>query len=192
MSVLLRPDIALLEVTQITLITGLAVCRALRAATGCDALIKWPNDIVIGGKKLVGILTEMAAEAERINYVVTGIGVNVNHQEFPEALAKKATSLYLETGTPFRRASLIRQILTELEDCYDRFITEASCDLLTPYKELCVSLGKQVSVERTGETIQGTAVDINHQGELVIRTKDGALVPIHSGEVAVQGIYGQQ
>lgn len=190
MSVLLRPDITPYEVAKITLIAGLAVCRALRSASGVDARIKWPNDIVVGGKKLVGILTEMAAESDRINYVVTGIGINVNQKQFPEEISAKATSLYLETKTPWARAPLVRSVLCELEDFYDRFITEASFDLLIPYKELCVSLGRQVSVQRGDQTITGTAVDINSKGELVIQTKEGNLFPINSGEVAVQGIYG--
>lgn len=190
MSVLLRPSITPYEVTKITLIAGLAVCRALRTAAGVDARIKWPNDIVAGGRKLVGILTEMAAESDRINYVVTGIGINVNQKQFPEELSAKATSLFIESKTIWSRAPLVRSVLCELEDCYDRFITEASFDLLTPYKELCVSLGRQVSVQRNDRTITGTAVDISPQGELVIKTQQGALIPINSGEVAVQGIYG--
>lgn len=191
MSVLLRPAIAPSEVPQITLITGLAVCRAIRACTGCEALIKWPNDIVIGSKKVCGILTEMAAEEDRINYIVAGIGINVNTESFPEELAKKATSLFMETGMHISRSALVRTILQELENCYDHFLTEVTADLLTPYRKFCVSLNRSVTVTRGNPPVPvtGTAVDISSNGELVVRTPGGTLLYVNSGEVAVQGIY---
>lgn len=191
MSILLRPGITPYEVSQITLLAGLSVCRAIRSVTGCDALIKWPNDIVIHGKKLVGILTELAAEADRINYAVTGIGINVNQEQFPTEIAHKATSLFLETRRRWTRATLVQEILRNFEDSYDAFLTEASFDFITPYKELCVSLDRKVSVQRGELTIQGKAVDISRSGELVIQTPEGQLYPINSGEVTVQGIYGE-
>lgn len=191
MSILLRPGITPYEVSQITLLAGLAVCQAIRSVTGCDALIKWPNDIVIHGKKLVGILTELAAEADRINYAVTGIGINVNQQQFPQEISYKATSLFLETQHNWARVPLAQKVLENFEDAYDSFLTEASFDFLTPYKELCISLGREVSVERGGETIRGKAVDISRAGELVIETSQGDFYAINSGEVAVQGIYGE-
>jgi BirA family transcriptional regulator, biotin operon repressor / biotin---[acetyl-CoA-carboxylase] ligase len=191
MSILLRPGITPYEVSQITLLAGLAVCQAIRSVTGCDALIKWPNDIVIHGKKLVGILTELAAEADRINYAVTGIGINVNQGKFPQEISHKATSLFLETQHRWARVPLVQKVLENFEDAYDAFLTETSFDFITPYKELCVSLGRQVSVQRGELTIQGKAVDISRSGELIIQTSEGQLYPINSGEVAVQGIYGE-
>ena len=191
MSILLHPGITPYEVSQITLLAGLAVCRAIRSVTGCDALIKWPNDIVIHGKKLVGILTELAAEADRINYAITGIGINVNQQQFPQEIAYKATSLFLETQHKWSRAPLVQKVLENFEDAYDSFLTEASFDFITPYKELCISLGREVSVQRGEQIIQGKAVDISRSGELVIETPQGHLYAINSGEVTVQGIYGE-
>lgn len=190
MTLLLRPDIAPHEVTLITLVVGLAICRAVRAYTGCDARIKWPNDVIIGGRKICGILTELAAETDRINYVVVGAGTNVNMEAFPAELAAKATSLRIETGAPLRRAPLVRAILAELETWYDRLITETSADLIAPYKELCVSLNRRVCVLREGREIWGTAVDISPSGELIIETEEGEALSINSGEVTVQGVYG--
>lgn len=190
MSLLLRPNLAPFEVTQITLLAGLATCRAIRSLTGCDALIKWPNDIVIGGRKVVGILTEMAAQAECIDYLVVGIGINVNHSKFPEELAQKATSLSMETGKKWTRSRLVQEVLVEMEDLYDSFLTEMTSAFLDDYRKLCVSLGKQVRVQRGSTTLQGTAIDINTRGELIIKTSQGQQATINSGEVSVQGIYG--
>lgn len=191
MSILLRPEIPPYEIPQITLLTGLAVCRAIRSVTGCDALIKWPNDIIIHGKKLVGILTELVAEADCINYAVTGIGINVNQKQFPNEISHKATSLFLETQRRWARAPLVQKILESFEEAYDSFLTEVSFDFITPYKELCVSLGREVSVQRGEQVIRGRAADISKTGELVVQTPEGAFYPINSGEVTVQGIYGE-
>ncbi len=189
MSLLLRPQISPYEVTRITLLAGLAVCRAIRALTPCLAMIKWPNDVIIGRKKVCGILTEMAAETERVHYVVTGIGINVNTPSFPEQLHQKATSLYLETGNLYFRAALLQQILYEFELCYDAYLTDATADLLTPYKELCATLGRKIGFTRNGKMLIATAVDISHRGGLLVKLENGKKLEIHSGEVTVQGIY---
>ena len=188
MSLLLRPQLAPQEATLLTLIAGLSVCRAIRRLTGCGAMIKWPNDIVIGRKKVCGILTELAADMEQIHYVVVGIGVNANLSEFEGELKKKATSLLLETGEKIDRAALIRAVLEEFEACYDRFVTDLTADFITPYEELCVSLNRQVSVIRGGREITGQSIGLSKEGELLIQT-DGGIVEIGSGEVTVQGIY---
>ena len=189
MSLLLRPQISPYEVTRITSLAGLAVCRAIRALTPCPAMIKWPNDVIIGRKKVCGILTEMAAETERVHYVVTGIGINVNTPSFPEQLHQKATSLYLETGNLYFRAALLQQILYEFELCYDAYLTDATADLLTPYKELCATLGRKIGFTRNGKMLIATAVDISHRGGLLVKLENGKKLEIHSGEVTVQGIY---
>lgn len=188
MSLLLRPQLAPQEATLLTLIAGLSVCRAIRRLTGCGAMIKWPNDIVIGRKKVCGILTELAADMEQIHYVVVGIGVNANLSEFEGELKKKATSLLLETGEKIDRAALIRAVLEEFEACYDRFVTDLTADFITPYEKLCVSLNRQVSVIRGGREITGQSIGLSKEGKLLIQT-DGGIVEIGSGEVTVQGIY---
>lgn len=189
MSLLLRPKISPYEVPRITLLAGLAVCRAIRALTPCPAMIKWPNDVIIGRKKVCGILTEMTAETERVDFVATGIGINVNNPSFPEQLHQKATSLYLETGEKYSRTALLRQVLYELETCYDAFLTETTADLLTPYKELCATLGRKIGYTRNGKTFIATAVDISRRGGLLVMLENGKKAEINSGEVTVQGIY---
>ncbi len=188
-SVLLRPEGTPADVTLITLVAGLAVCRALRAHTGCDAQIKWPNDVVIGRKKVCGILTELGAEAERISFVVIGAGINVNNSTFPPELREKATSLSLETGRAWRRAPLLAAVLGELEGCCRRFLSGGAGALLTEYKPLCLSLGRRISVERGGRTLLGTAVDVASDGGLVAENDAGERFVVQSGEVSVQGVY---
>lgn len=184
-TILLKPDISLAEVSQITLIAGLAVCRAI----GLGAQIKWPNDIVIGSKKVCGILTEMSAETDMINYVVCGIGINVNNESFPEEIAHRATSMYLEGGEKYARNDIIARLLNEFELIYKQFLVGGLESVLENYKKLCVTLGREVSVIFKNETLTGKAADIDGTGALVI-DKDSRRITVNSGEVSVRGIYG--
>lgn len=185
MSILIKPDLAPSDVSQITLIAGLAVCRAL----GHNAKIKWPNDIVIGSKKVCGILTEMSAEINMVNYVVCGIGINVNIESFDGELSKKATSLLIETGEKHNRARIVQSVLTEFEILYTDFLENGLKNILTEYKSLCVTLNRDVQVVYKHETIIAAAVDIAEDGSLIIE-KDGKRITVSSGEVSVRGIYG--
>ena len=187
-SVLKRTGLSPLQVSNMTLITGLAVCRAIRAQTGCPALIKWPNDIVIGSRKVCGILTEMAAEVDKVEYVIPGIGINVNIPSFPPELKKKATSLQIEMGKPVPRLPLLLAVLEELEKALDAF-EENPLAFPEEYRQLCVSLNRTVKFFRNGREHHGRAVDISSEGELLVQEEDGSLTPIYSGEVSVQGIY---
>lgn len=189
-TVLLRPGSIPSNVSVTTLLSGLAVCGAIRKYTNLPAMIKWPNDIVIGSKKVCGILTEMSAEMERIEFVVTGIGVNVNNTAFPEDLKEKATSLYLENGNSMRRIELLQEILRRFEALLKENV-DGSQNFLDEYKKCCVSLNRQVSFQRESRQLTGTAVDISPNGELVVQLKNGERIPVYSGEVSVQGIYGQ-
>lgn len=190
-SVLLRHGFSLENVSTITLLAGLAVCRVIRAETGCDAKIKWPNDIVVGNKKVCGILTEMAAAMEGIEYVVLGIGINVNMDAFPEELAQKATSLKLEYGKTIARVPFLQKLLLELEALLQLFEQKGISPILLEYRTLCVSLNRKVQFTREGQTKYGIAKDVTEQGELTVEEQDGTHYQINSGEVSVQGIYDQ-
>ncbi|HIS69382.1 MAG TPA: biotin--[acetyl-CoA-carboxylase] ligase [Candidatus Gallacutalibacter stercoravium] len=189
MSILLKPDILPKDIATITLITGLAVCRAINSICDCKAQIKWPNDIIIGTRKVCGILTELAAEAERVNYVVAGIGINVNNTSFPAALTKKATSLRMEFGKSFSRVALVQAVLQELEPIYNRFVATLSFQDFDAYKEKCATLGRKVTLVQNQLELHGTAVDLTPTGELIVRLEDGKNITVNSGEVLVQGIY---
>lgn len=184
-SILLKPDISPLEVSQITLVAGLAVCRAI----GLGAKIKWPNDIVIGSKKVCGILTEMSAEIDMVNYVVCGIGINVNTESFDKEIEHRATSMYIESGQKFRRDELIAKLLNEFEYYYKRFLNGGLRAILDEYKENCITIDRDVSVIFKKETVTGKAVDVDESGSLVVETADG-IIRVTSGEVSVRGIYG--
>ena len=185
MSLLLKPDIPLDCVSQITLVAGMAVCKAL----GNGSMIKWPNDIVVNSKKLCGILTEMSAEIERINYVICGIGINVNTEEFPEELRDKATSLFIETGERHNRAEIIADIMNEFEMLYKIFVEKGFGEIAAEYKEMCITLNRSVQVIYKNETVLGTAVDVDNSGNLIVETENGRIT-VSSGEVSVRGIYG--
>lgn len=186
MSLLLKPDIIPGEAPEITLIAGLAVCRALK---DFGAQIKWPNDVVINGKKICGILTEMSAEIERVSYIVCGIGINVNIAEFPEDLREKAASLYTVTGERHNRTEIIRRVLEEFEPLYDEYLKNRLKNIIPEYKSASVNIGKRVSVIHGDSRIIGTATDITESGHLVVDTETGQIT-VSSGEVSVRGVYG--
>ncbi len=188
-SVLLRPDIPPTEVPGITLAAGLAVCRAVQIVTGCQAKIKWPNDVLIDSKKLCGILTEMAAEADRVDFVIVGIGINANTACFPEEIAHKATSILLETERRIDRRTLLREVLKQLEIYIDEFLTDATGSIVKEYKTECATLGRQVQVLRGKKTLEGTAVDITDTGALIIQQQNGARIAVSAGDTTVQGLY---
>lgn len=188
-SILLRPELPPGNIAAITLAAGYAVCLAVREYTHLDARIKWPNDIIVGNKKLCGILTEMAAQSDRLEYVVTGIGINVNFAEFPEEIRHKATSLFLETQHFINKSEFLRTVLLYLDKVLSSFLVSISLNDMENFKQLCATLGRNVSVERNGNLIEGIAKDISPFGELIIETADSRQITISSGEVTVQGIY---
>ena len=185
MSLLLKPDIPLSDISQLTLIAGIAVSRAI----GDSTMIKWPNDIVIGTKKVCGILTEMSAETDKINYVVCGIGINVNTHDFPAELMDKASSILIETEQNTDRCYLIARVMNEFEPLYKKFITDGFSPFRDDYKKSCITLGRDIKVSYHGKELIGNAVDIDNNGGLIIDT-GSKKVTVTSGEVSVRGIYG--
>lgn len=188
-SVLLRPNVAPSEVSAITPLAGLAVCKAIREYTKLDCVIKWPNDIIIGRKKLVGILTEMSAEFDAVEYVITGIGINVDHTSFPEEIAFKATSLLLETGRHIDKNELLACVLEHLENEFVKNNLELTPTALSEYTDLCATVGRSVTFQRGTRRISGMAVGVSEHGELKVMMSDGTISLVNSGEVTVQGIY---
>lgn len=188
-SFLLRPDITPQEVSCITPLAGLAVCKAIRAYTGIDCKIKWPNDIIVGSKKLVGILTEMSAEFDGVEYVVTGIGINTEHKSFPEEIAHKATSVFLETGLHIDKNEFLAYVLNQIETDFAKNDMRLSEKALEEYTSLCETIGRNVSFTRQGQTFSGRAAGVDSQGELIVTLTDGSDCIVNSGEVIVQGIY---
>ncbi len=189
MSILLKPDIALEKVSQITLAAGIGVCRALSDSCEVDAKIKWPNDIVIGTKKVCGILTELSADMDGVNYVVVGIGINIHNTEFDSELCEKATSLFLETGLHYDRCELIKKIMYETEKYYKKLLSDGFASFSEEYRLLCANTGKDVLIIKDGTSVPAHCIDISDTGDLVVKIGD-TVHAVRSGEVSVRGLYG--
>lgn len=190
MSIVLTPKISPIVAPRSTLIGAAAVYTALKDM-GIPVGVKWPNDIVINGKKICGILTEMNAEIERINYVIMGIGINVNMDSFPEELKEKATSLKIELGNEIDRKKLVAAILNNLENYYDDFKNTGDISrVMKVCREGSLLIGKEVRIINGSNEAICTVLDIDDEGELIVRYKDGTVSRVISGEVSVRGIYG--
>lgn len=189
MSLVLRPQIMPTEASVLTLLCGLATAEAIEAETGLSAGIKWPNDILINGKKAVGILTEMDCEMSEVHFVIPGIGINVNTASFPPEIAEIATSLYLECGKTVSRRRLVHKVLERLEEHYETFLRTGSfAAMLEDYRKHCITLGKEVHVLGR-EPFFAEALDITPEGELLVRRADnGKEEVVFSGEVSIRGV----
>ena len=182
-SLVLRPMLPPMELPQITLTTAVAVVRAVRRVAGLAPGIKWPNDLLLNGKKLGGILTEMETESDRIRHVVVGLGLNVNNPGFPPELAATATSLTLAAGRTFSRVHLLQAWLEEFEALYGRFLNQGFPEILEEWKGAAVTLGKMVTVRQGPREISGQALDVAPDGALLLRTANGEMVRVTSGEI---------
>jgi len=190
MSVLLKPNLHPSQVQTLTLASSVAVIRALESLDIEIPGIKWPNDILIGGKKVCGILTELSAEAEKVEWVVIGIGLNVNHDhdDFPNDIKDIATSLRLSgrTQEPFNRSEIAAGIINELEAVYMEFLEKGPGWVAEEWKKRNVTLGKRVElVSQTGVT-EAEAVDITPDGRLIVRYDDGRNGEVLSGEISLR------
>ncbi len=198
MSLVLRPNIPFEEIQIITLAASVAVVKALKEVADVETGIKWPNDIIIGGKKVCGILVEMNMEIDRINFLVLGIGLNVNQQadDFPEDITDKATSLRisLEQSSgikkPLIRSEFIRAIVLKFEEIYDKVICGGYEEIISEWKKYSVTLGKEVSMTYKDKQCTGIAEGITKEGKLIVRCTDGTVKEVLSGEVSVRGLLG--
>ena len=188
MSILLRPKFEPQYAPTLTLVMGMAVAKAVKNL-GFDVSIKWPNDVVVSHKKICGILTEMGVRDGKIDYAVIGVGINVNIKEFPEEMADKATSLYLESGKEFDRSQIPGLVMEAFEEYYEKFA--ATCDLSglkEEYERILANYNQPVRV-LAKEPYEGVARGITDGGELLVEKTDGTIVAVSAGEVSVRGLY---
>lgn len=191
MSLVLKPNIPPTEGVKMTQIAAAAVCKSIRELTGLNALIKWPNDIVINGKKICGILTEMAGELNEVNYIVVGIGINVNTDGFSSELKEKATSLFIEGGRKIDRRELVVNILKNFEVLYNIYIKDLDLnETLAIVKNYSAILGKEIKIIQGNLEKKVRAIDINDEGLLLVQMDDGSEQLISSGEVSIRGKNG--
>lgn len=186
-SLILRPSLLPSEASRLVLLTSVAVVEALIATTALNATIKWPNDILVGGRKIAGILIEIATEMDAVDYAVIGLGVNVNipGDQFPEEFRPQATSIFAETGKPFSRVLFLRRFLESFECYYDLLQTLGLGPIMTRWKEMTDMLGKRVSVRTIGGHYTGKVVDVDQDGFLILRDEKGDSMRIVSGDVTI-------
>lgn len=177
MSLILRPKIDPMHAASLTLLAAVSVTKVLREL-GIEAVIKWPNDVLVNGKKICGILTEMNAETDVVNFIVLGIGINVNNT----APLETATTVKAETGRDADRVRLVQALLEELEEDYLTFKEQGFTPILWTWRRYSDTLGRQVEVTYQGETITGIAQDVDSEGSLIVKQSDGAARKIVSGD----------
>ena len=186
-SLILRPIISPSETPRITLMTAVVLAETLISLMKLKLRIKWPNDILVNGKKLAGILTEISTEMDAVNYIVVGLGMNVNTQleDLPKEIKKTATSILIETGKQFPRVKLIKHYLKLYEKYYDMFKNNDFEPIMKRWKELADIIGKQIRVDVIGKTHIGKVVDVDNDGVLILKDDQGKLQRIFSGDVTL-------
>lgn len=190
MSLIIRDDIEPMNASMLTLVMGLAATEAIEEETGLRPQIKWPNDVILSGKKVCGILTEMSLTADRINYIVIGVGINVGNVNFPEEIRSVATSIFQESGSRSSRSSLVAQVLRRFEEYYHVFCEKQDLSgLAEVYNERLINRDRQVKVLDPKGEYWGRAVGITDTGELIVETND-QVRKVSSGEVSVRGVLG--
>lgn len=188
MSMILRPKIPINKTPQLTLLTAVALIQAIEEVTGLTPEIKWPNDIMINGKKIVGILTELQAEADRVHSVIIGVGMNVNHtlDQFPEELQAIATSIAEETGEPADRAQVIQAIMKNFEKLYTGYLIHGFKPVKLLWESYAISLNKTLIARTLQGTIRGRAIGIDDEGVLLLETAEGKIEKIYSADIEIQ------
>jgi BirA family biotin operon repressor/biotin-[acetyl-CoA-carboxylase] ligase len=186
LSVVLRPNIPMHKAPLITLTGAVAVASAIRTTSGLEAGIKWPNDILISGKKVCGLLTEMSAEQDRIRHIVLGIGVDVNMEmgELPPDVRSLSTTLAAEAGAKINRTALLQQVLRDLERWYQKFLANDG-DVLDEWKKLNITVGNRITVSGAGEALNGLAQGVDSDGRLIMRLDNGTVRTLAAGDVTI-------
>ncbi|MFJ7725574.1 biotin--[acetyl-CoA-carboxylase] ligase [Neobacillus sp. NPDC097160] len=187
MSLILRPNIPLTNAPQLTLLTAVAIVQAMVEETGLQPEIKWPNDILLNGKKVTGILTELQAEADRIHSIIIGIGINVNQkkEDFPSELQEKASSLFIESGKLISRAGLIRSIFKHFEKLYLLYLEQGFFPIKLLWEGYAVSIGKILKARTLTNVIEGKALGITDEGVLKLEDRTGVVHHIYSADIEV-------
>lgn len=188
-SLLLYPEIQPDQASTLTLVAASSMSKAIEKTTGLDVGIKWPNDLILGRKKVCGILTEMSAEINHLHYVIVGIGTNLGQMTFDDALKDKATSIQAE-GKSITAKALLEAFLETFEQDYNRFCQQDISGVIEEQKKRSVTIGRRVCITRGIEQLEAEAIDIDNEGKLVVRFDDGSVTALFSGEISVRGING--
>ena len=184
-SILLRPAILPFEAPKLTFLSAVAVCRAITRCTGLQPTVKWPNDILLNGAKVAGLLNEMSSETDQVHYVVLGVGVNLNMRanQFPADLRYPATSLAIVAGQPVQRLDFTRTLLREIDALYQTYLEQGSAPIMSAWAELCDLTGKAVQVDCSQLKVEGIMLGLAEDGALLVRTETGKVESIYAGDV---------
>ncbi|MCM3756887.1 biotin--[acetyl-CoA-carboxylase] ligase [Sporosarcina aquimarina] len=187
MSVITRPRLTPQQAPQMTLVAAVAIVRAIEELTTVTPTIKWPNDILVGGRKLTGILTELQADPDRVKAIILGIGMNVNQQseEFPEEIRSIATSLCIEEGQPISRAKLAAKVLDYLELYVALYVEKGFAPIKLLWEGYADSIGKRVRISTLQDTYEATAKGISEDGRLEVELDDGTIRGIYSADIHI-------
>lgn len=190
MSLIIRPDIPLVKAPQLTLLTAVAVVQAIEEVTNLEVGIKWPNDLLINGKKLCGILTELLAEENRIQAIIIGIGLNVNQKQadFPEELLETATSLAIEAGNSFDRTTLLLEFCHQFEKLYEIYLDKGFESIKLLWESYALSIGKEIIARTLKGVFTGKALGINEEGVLMLQTATDGVIQLYSADIELNGV----
>lgn len=185
MSLLLKPNLPLADASRLTLLSAVAVCRAIRQVTGINVGIKWPNDLLVNGKKICGILVESAGEDGKIRYCVVGIGIDVNlvEADYPHELLDVASSLKMESNQHYDRAQIIGAVIKEMELLMNCFLEEGFSPIANLWEALSVTLGRTITVRTSQGELVGVAEELDSSGALQLRRQNGQIETVYSGEI---------
>lgn len=185
MSLIIRPNIPLIKAPQLTLLSAVAIVQAVEEITGLYPQIKWPNDILVNGKKVTGILTELQAEADQIHSIIIGIGINVNQKkdDFPEELREKASSLLIESGKLISRSTLIRNVFKHFEKLYKLYLDQGFLPIKLLWEGCAISIGKKIKARTLSAVLVGKALGITDEGVLMLEDGDGTIHHIYSADI---------
>ena len=184
-SIVLRPELSPAKTMLLTLMAAVAIAKAVSLETNLSARIKWPNDILINNKKVVGILLESRVGATGVEHAIIGFGINVNHTpaDLSQELLLAASSLFIELGEPVDRSKLLSRILAEVEYLYERLQQGDVAIVLEEWRHFSATLGRRVRILQRGELTEGVAVDVTEEGALLVRVEQDSLITVHAGDI---------
>ena len=184
-SIILRPELSPAKTMLLTLMTAVAIARAVALETNLSPRIKWPNDILINDKKVVGILLESKVGATEVEHAIIGFGINVNHTQadLPQELLLAASSLFIELGEPVDRSKLLTKILAEVEYLYEGLQQGDLAMIIEEWRHFSATLGRRVRILQQGELTEGIAVDVTEEGALLVRVEQDSLITVHAGDI---------
>jgi len=189
-SVILRPDTPAEGINLLPLYAGVAVAEAIERATGLSVVCKWPNDLLVNDKKVAGILIEGSLKESSVEYVVIGIGINVNQREFPPEISSTATSLIIEGGKEYSREDLFREVMRSMEAHYKGLTSHGFQRIIPKWIDRSAMIGRRISVNQNGSILTGTVKGVNEQGALLLDV-DGTQTTLHAGDVTILGTNGR-